>query len=102
MSEFDREKAQFWPGIEILDRACEHILDAVYHDPPGAIPGEDGHQYDVIQLLLVVYCRRALAIGEDPQQLLEDLWPYEEAPWGEGWNDNDVKHGRHRDSEKPF
>ena len=61
--------------MAILERACKEILDTVYHDPPGAIPGDDGHQSDVLAMLLAVYCRRAQAIGDDPQQMLEEFWP---------------------------
>ena len=92
MSEFDDDKARVEAGIEILDRACEFILDAVYHDR--------GCQYDILALLLTVYCRHALALGDDPQQLLVDFWP-PEAPWVEGPDDNEVKRAP-RGPEDPF
>jgi len=75
MSRFDRDNARVDVGMAILEQACEKILDVVYRDAPGAIPGDGGHQYDVLAMLLAVYCRRAQAIGDDPQQMLKEFWP---------------------------
>jgi hypothetical protein len=61
-------------GLELLDMACDDIKEVVYHD------GLYGNEFDILALLVTIYCRRALAIGEDPQQALEEYWPHD-APW---------------------
>ena len=61
-------------GLELLDMACDYIKEAVYHD------GLYGTECDILALLVTIFCRRALAIGEDPQQALAEYWPHD-APW---------------------
>jgi hypothetical protein len=57
--------------------ACDDIQEAVYHN------GLYGNEFDILALLVTVYCGRALAIGEDPQRALEEYWPHD-APWNSG------------------
>jgi hypothetical protein len=62
-------------GLQLLDIACDDIQDAVYHN------GLYGNEFDILALLVTVYCRRAMAIGVDPYQALEVFWPHD-ARWG--------------------
>jgi hypothetical protein len=61
-------------GLELLDMACDDIKEVVYRN------GLYGNEFDILALLVTIYCRRALAIGEDPQRALEEYWP-DDAPW---------------------
>jgi hypothetical protein len=60
--------------LELLDMACDDIKEAVYHN------SLYGNEFDILALLVTIYCRRALAIGVDPQGALEEYWPHD-APW---------------------
>jgi len=89
---WDREKAMFDAAREILDRACEEILECVYHFRPGPydlktnlklIDGYLERRLDLLSILIGVFCRRAEAIDEDPQQLMKVFWP-DDVPWVEG------------------
>jgi hypothetical protein len=66
-------------GLQLLDMACDDIEQAVYHN------GVYGNEFDILALLVTIYCHRAMAIGVDPQKALQEFWPHE-APWvsGEG------------------
>jgi len=64
-------------GLELLNIARDDIKEAVHHN------GLYGNEFDILALLVTVYCGRALAIGEDPQRALEEYWPHD-APWNSG------------------
>ena len=64
-------------GLELLDVACDDIKEAVYQN------GLYGNEYDILALLVTIYCRRSQAIGENPQEALEEYWP-PDAPWISG------------------
>jgi hypothetical protein len=61
--------------------ACDEIKEAVYHN------GFYGNEFDVLALLVTIYCRRAQALGVDPQEALETYWP-NDAPWVTDEDDN--------------
>jgi hypothetical protein len=61
-------------GLKLLDMACDDIKEVVYRN------GLYGNEFDILALLVTTYCRRALAVGENPQQALEEYWPHD-APW---------------------
>lgn len=64
-------------GLELLDMACDDIKEAIYHN------GLYGSEFDILALLVTIYCRRALAIGEDARRAMEEYWPHD-APWNSG------------------
>jgi hypothetical protein len=64
-------------GLELLEMACDDIKEAVYQNTV------HGNEFDILALLVTTYCRRALAIGVDPQEALEEYWPHD-APWASG------------------
>lgn len=55
--------------LELLDMACDDIKEAIYHN------SLYGNEFDILAVLVTIYCRRALAIGKDPQYALEEYWP---------------------------
>jgi hypothetical protein len=64
-------------GLELVGMACDDIKETVYHN------GLYGNEFDILALLVTPYCRRALAIGTDPREALEEYWPHD-APWNSG------------------
>jgi hypothetical protein len=70
-----RENMKVAAAMEILEQACDEILEVVYQYRPDDDPDAEDRRYDVLALLIAVYCRRAQAIGHDPQEMLEEFWP---------------------------
>jgi hypothetical protein len=68
-------------GLELLDGACDDIKEVVYGN------GLYGNEFDILALLVTIYCRRAQVLGVDPQDALETYWPHD-APWTSS-DDND-------------
>jgi hypothetical protein len=61
-------------GLALLETACDEIKEAVYQN------GLYGDEFDILALLVMIYCCRAQAIGENPQGALEEYWPHH-VPW---------------------
>ena len=61
-------------GLELLDMACDEIK-RLFITMAFAVMS-----LTFLALLVTMYCRRAMAIGVDAQQALEEYWPHD-APW---------------------